>query len=566
MGEGKLGNLGAAADGGFVPDLREDRTLIEGTEVVSKRGAVAANPQEAARVGARILEAGGNAMDAASAASMACCMLEPNATGVGGYVCCGLVLEGASRRVWSVDANSIAPAAAHENMFEVIPTKEKGVLNEGEYACSVKGDANVYGPLAVGTPGMMAGMGIVWERWGKLKWEQIVAPSQKLLADGFPYANVARALAGSEAVIRGFPATAKHLMQDGKVPTPDDVWHRPDMEKTLARISSAGWRDFYQGEIGRKIAAHIQTTGGILTAEDMAAYEPRVTDPYTISYGNAKVSAPILTNGSITCLQILNMLECLELPVDDTPLYWHLYAEVLKLAWRDRLQYLADPDFVDVPVDRLLSKDYAAGRMETLRRFPCHVDRLTPPPTPRPPHGTLHVSTADSEGNLVALTISQGGSFGSLVTVPGTGIILGHGMCRLDPRPGHANSIAARKRPLNNTGCMIAELPDRDVAVGLPGGRRIKAVTARAVQLIVDRGATGYQAATAPRMHVGANEPVYVTGSAGDKVIEELRTMGHEVKTVSGIAGVMNCAEVLKAEGQVRAGSGLSAAAAQRGP
>jgi len=535
--------------------------VIEATEVVSKRGAVAANPQEAARVGARILEAGGNAMDAASAASMACCMLQPQSTGVGGYVCCAVVLDGKSNRVWSVDANSIAPAAARENMFELVSRKEKGPLNEREYACSVKDDANVYGPLAVGTPGMMAGMGIVWERWGKLKWEQIVAPSQKLLADGFPYATVAGAIAGQEAVIRRFPATAEHLMPDGKVPEPDDVWHRPDMEKTMQRIASAGWRDFFQGEIAHRIAEHIQATGGILCAEDMAAYEPRVTEPYTVSYGKATVSGPILTNGCLTCLQILNMLECIELPPDETAMYWHLYAEVLKLAWRDRLRYLADPDFVDVPVDLLLSRDYAAGRVETLRQFPDHVDTRVPPPAPTAPHGTLHVSTADGEGNLVSITISQGFAFGSCVTVPGTGVILGHGMCRLDPRPGYANSIAARKRPLNNAGCMIVQLPDRDVAVGLPGGRRIMAITARAVQLIVDRDATGYQAATAPRMHVEANEPVQVTNSVGEKVIEGLRAMGHDVKPVNSIAGVMNCAEVLKAEGQVRAGSGLSAAA-----
>jgi len=537
--------------------------MIEGTEVLSTRGVVAANPAGAARVGAAILEAGGNAMDAASAAAMACCMLQPMSTGVGGYVCCGVVLEGKSGRVWSVDANSIAPAAAHERMFEVAPPKgAQGPINEAEYSCSVKDAANVYGPLAVGAPGMMAGMGITWERWGRLKWHEIVAPCRKLLADGFPYGPTAASIASMEAIIRRFPATARHLMPEGHPPKPDDVWHRPDMEKTLARIASAGWRDFYDGEIGRMIADHVQETGGIMTREDMAAYEPRVTEPYTVSYGNAAASGPILTNGCLTSLQILNMLACLDLPPDDTTEYWHLYAEVLKLAWRDRLRYLADPDFVDVPVARLLSREYAAGRTETLRRFPHHVDRRTPSPSPEPPHGTLHVSTADAEGNLVTLTISQGGAFGSCVTVPGAGIILGHGMCRLDPRPGHANSIAPRKRPLNNTGCMILQLPDRDVAVGLPGGRRIISVTPRAAQLIVDRGFTGRQAATAPRMHADVAEPVMITESAGRTVAEGLEAMGHEINRVPGVAGVMNCAEVMKTEATLRAGSGASAAGA----
>ena len=161
---------------------------------------------------------------------------------------------------------------------------------------------------------------------------------------------------------------------------------------------------------------------------------------------------------------------------------------VASVGWRDRLRYLADPDFVDVPVERLLSKDYAAGRVETIRQFPEHVDKLVPEFTVESPHGTLHVSAADADGNLVSVTISHGGAFGSCVTVPGTGIILGHGMCRLDPRPGYANSIASRKRPLNNVAPMVLRMPKRDVATGLPGGRRIISVNAQVSQRVMDYG------------------------------------------------------------------------------
>lgn len=535
--------------------------MVEGKDIVSPHGVVAANPPEAARVGARILAAGGNAMDAAAAASMACCMLEPHATGVGGYICCAVVLEAKSGRVWSVDANAVAPAAAHAEMYQISPPAASGPINEPEYRCSVKDNANVHGPLAVAPPGMMAGMGIIWERWGKLGWPEIVAPSQKLLADGFPYASVAKAIAGSETLLRQFPATAAHLMPDGRLPEADDIWHRPDMEKTLARVAAAGWRDFYSGELGARIADCLQASGGIVTAADMAAYEPRVTEPYAVDFHGAKVYGPILPNGCLSSLQVLNMLECLDLPETDEPGYWHLYAEVMKLAWRDRLQYLADPDFVDVPVERLLSQDYAAGRVESILRFPEYVDRLQPPPDPEPPHGTLHVSTADAEGNVVSVTISQGGGFGSMVTVPGTGIILGHGMCRLDPRPGRANSVEPRKRPLNNTAAMLVRLPDRDVAMGLPGGRKIISVMPRAVQLVVARGASGHAAATAPRMHIEQNEPIEMIAARMDEgVIEALEGMGHEVKPVAGLAGCMNCAEILKGERVVRGGSGVFAA------
>jgi len=535
--------------------------MNEGKEILSTRGAVAASPAEAARVGARILKAGGNAMDAASATCMACCMLQPQSTGVGGYVCSAVVLEGKSGRVWSIDANSIAPAAAHERMFEVLPPREGGSsLNECEYFCRVKDDANVYGPLAIGPPGMMAGMGIIWERWGQLSWDQIVAPSLKLLADGFPYGSTAGAIRSMEGKIRKFPPTTEHLMPGGQVPNSKNIWHRPDMEKTLERIVAAGWRDFYDGQIGGKIADHIQQTGGILTCEDMAQYEPRITEPYKITYGDAVVHGPILANGCLTSLQILNMLDCLDLAPDDTPAYWHCLAEVLKLAWRDRLRYLGDPDLVDVPVERLLSKEYAAGRVETIRQFPDYVDKHVPAVWAGSPHGTLHVSTADAEGNLVSITISHGGGFGSCVTVPGTGIILGHGMCRLDPRPYRRNSIASRKRPLNNTACMIARLPDRDVAVGLPGGRRIISVMPRIVQLMVDNGATGHQAAVAARMHVEMSEPVEIMQILGEPVIDALRGMGHEIKTQKAIAGAANCAEVLRDTNSVRAGGNAWAA------
>lgn len=535
--------------------------MVEGKEVVCEKGAVAAGPEEAARVGARVLAQGGNAMDAAAAASMACCMLQPQSTGITGYVLCALVLEGASGKVWSLDANSIAPAAASETMYDVMPMGEgpKGI-NENEYLCSVRDNANVHGPLAVGPPGMMAGMGVLWERWGRLKWPEIVAPSLTLLENGFPFGSTAGSIKALEGVIRRFEATEKHLMPEGRVPEPEDIWHRRDMEKSLQRASEAGWRDFYEGEIGRKIADYIGSTGGVLTREDMAAFEPRVTEPYETTYRDARVYAAILPNGGLSGLQILNMLECFEPVPDDTVTYWHRLAEVLKLAWRDRLLYLGDQDFVDVPVERLLSKDYAAGRVESVRQFPEYVDRLVPPPEGDSTTGTLHVSAADVEGNVASVTISQGGAFGSLVTVPGTGLILGHGMCRLDPRPGRRNSVAARKRPLNNTAPLMIRLPDRDVATGLPGGRRLVSVNARMAQQVVDFGATSYEAASGARMHVQVEEPVMVTASLDPAIQDGLREMGHELDVVAGVAGGAHCAEYLKAEGKVRAGGNTWAA------
>ena len=533
--------------------------MVEDREVSSRQGVVAAQPPEAARVGARVLEQGGNAFDAAAAACLACCMLQPGSTDVGGYVFVGVVRDGKTGEITSVDANSVAPAGAREDMFGILPLGDDTEdLNAREYFCRVKDDANVFGPLAVGVPGTLAGIGTIWEKWGRLEWEDILAPFQRLLEDGFPYDVTAGQVKSLQEVIRRYPATAAHLLKDGKVPKPDDLWHRPDMEKTLARLATAGWRDMYEGELAGKIVSSVQGAGGLLSREDMASVAPRLTRTLITTYRDATVHAPILPNGALTCLEILNMLECFP-PADGSAEYWHRLAEMLKLAWRDRLKYLADPDFVEVPVERLLSKEYAAGRVETIRQYPEHVDKLVASQTNSACHGTLHVSTADSEGNLVSATISQGGAFGSCFTVPDTGLILGHGMCRLDPRPGHANSIAPRKRPLNNTGTMLIETPERFIASGLPGGRRIISCAARMAQALIDRSLSPLEAAETARMHVEIAEPVEITRSAGEQVIAGLRERGHEVNDLNRIAGSAHLADYDKGTGAVRGGGAWAA-------
>ncbi len=535
--------------------------MIEGKQVVSDRGAIAAQPEDAARIGAQMLEEGGNAFDAAAASALASCMLMPASTGVTGYVLCAVVRDGKTGEISSVDANSIAPAAAREEMYEVLPASgAPGDLNSREYNCSVRDDANVHGPLAVGVPGMGAGIGTLWERWGRLRWEEIVAPSQRLVEEGFPYGPTAGAVKSLEEVIRKFPSSAAHLLKDGKPPEPDDTWHRPGMDRTLSRLAEAGWRDLYQGKLAHEIADSVQEAGGILTYEDLAAYQPRVTEPLTVSYRDAQVHGVILPNGTLTTLEILNMLECFDPPDEGSVEYWHTLAEVLKLAWRDRLTYLTDPDFGDVPVERLLSKDYAAGRVERIHQYPEWVDTLPARFPTSTAHGTLHLATADAEGNVVSATISQGGAFGACFVAGDTGLILGHGMCRFDPRPGRMNSVAPGKRPLNNAGTMLIETPERFIGTGLPGGRKIVSVMARVAQRFADGGATSLEAHEASRMHVEASEPVSVTENVPSRVVAGLRAMGHEVEVVKGIAGSVHSAEFFKDGSPVRAGGGCWAA------
>jgi gamma-glutamyltranspeptidase/glutathione hydrolase len=498
---------------------------------------------------------GGNAMDAAAAACAAACMLEPHSVDLGGYVCCAVVLEGKTGRVYNVDANSVAPAAARADMYRVLAKGPGAGINENEYQCSVENNANVNGPLAVGVPGVMAGIGRLHEKWGRARWESILQPSLELLDRGFPYRSVAGAIRARESVIRTLPETAKHLMPEGKLPSPDDRWRRRGMETTLRRLAQAGWRDFYQGELGRRIADHVRDLGGILTRDDMKRFDPRIVSPYESTFRGARIYSGVLANGGLSVAQLLNMWECLPAAPLTEAIYWQQLAEAGKLAWRDRLRWFGD----GADPARYLSKDYAAGRVEHLRQFPRSVDRQAAPRAGASP-GTVNLTAADAEGNLVAVTISHGGSFGSCVTVPGTGITLGHGMCRFDPRPGRSNSVGPAKRPLNNVCPTILRLPDRDVACGLRGGRRIVSVAAHLCRQIVEHNATGLEAVSAPRLHVEEQGPIEVTANLDPRLAAELKAIGHEIRAVGNVGGHANACERLKGGG-LRAASNVWAVA-----
>lgn len=510
--------------------------LREAQSVICRRGVVATGPADAAAAGARLLAQGGNAMDAAAATALACAVLEPEAVDLGGYVACGILREAATGAIWALDANTVAPARAMDGMFQVLPQRpDTWGVNQSEYGCSVAGDANVYGPLSVGVPGFIAGVGLLAERWGRLRWPQIVAPSQALVEACTAYGNTAAAIARRLEIIRRFPSTYSYLLPDGHLPAHEERWRRPGMAKTLARLASAGWRDFYDGELGRRIAAYVQQLGGILTPDDMAAYRPRIQPALSVFYRHAQVAGPPPPNGALTSLQILALLDTFPPDLEiDSAAFWHRLAEVMKLAWRDRLNCLADPDQVALAPERLLDADYSARLTAPLRRDPELIQSLAPLPMPHWPHGTVHVSAGDADGNLVALTISQGNPFGSCLTIPETGIILGHGMCRFDPHPGLPNSVAARKRPLNNVAPLLLRLPDSYIALGTRGGRPIVNVCAQLAQRCID-GQSPASALRAPRMHVLDREPLEFiefdfTENVGSAVAERLVTQGHVIR------------------------------------
>ncbi|MFB3826567.1 MAG: gamma-glutamyltransferase [Bryobacteraceae bacterium] len=480
--------------------------MTEGVEITCSRGAVATGPAEGARAGAAIFQRGGNAMDAAAAACLACAVMEPSAVDVGGYVLAAVVLEGGSGRVWSLDANSVAPAAAAEDMFRTIPVREgRPGINELEYGCSVENDANLYGPLSVAVPGFMGGVGILWQRWGRLPWAAIVDPARELVKQPLPWEAVREFVEFKRDAIARFPSTVAFMPQGS-------CWVRPDLERTLDRLAEAGWRDFYEGEIGRAIADYVQQQGGILTRADMAAFSPRVTEPCSGMYRGAQIHTAIPPNGGYSVLAALGESEAED---------WAALAELLRRMWKARLAGTA--------------------------------------PAGTSPYGTVHVAAADAEGNLVSATISQGGWFGSCLTVPDTGIILGHGMCRFDPHAGLPNSPGPRKRPLNNVCPLIIRMPDRDVAIGVRGGRRIVSVTVRMAQMIT-AGAGVYEAAAAPRLHTITGDPLEISADFDPEARRKLEAAGYRIEVPKEVAGAAHGAEFLRDSGIIKAGGNTWAA------
>lgn len=498
----------------------------EGLEIVCDVGAVATAPVEAAQAGAEILERGGNAFDAAAAACLACAVLEPQAVDIGGYALAAVVRDGSTGRVWSIDANTVAPAAATSDMFQTLPVMpdRRPTVNELEYGCSVDDQANFYGPLSVSVPGFLGGVGTMWQRWGRLRWSDIVEPSRTLVENGIPYSLVAKDVDFKREAILRYPSTTELLLPNGpNQTTPDEhIWLRPELVRTLDRLAEAGWRDFYSGEIGKVIADFVLSQGGILTLSDMADFEPRITEPLSRRYHGAEVYTAIPPNGGFSVLDALADLEPQTLPSDADPLFWQLMAKVLVRTWTSRL--------ADSPVCR--GSD----------------------------HGTAHVSAADNSGNLVSATITQGGLFGSCLAVPGTGIILGHGMCRFDPHAGLSNSPGPKKRPLNNLCPLLIRMQDRDIAIGTRGGRKIVSVAAQMAQRIIDSAATVYEAAVAPRMHTVTGMPLELSSNFDAAIRKELERAGYRTEIPDEVAGAAHGAELLHAQGKIRAGGNIWAA------
>jgi gamma-glutamyltranspeptidase/glutathione hydrolase len=448
----------------------------------------------AAEVGRKVLADGGNAVDAIVAAALAVGVVAPQQYGPGGY---GghmtLALDG-GKVVTAIDFNTAAPAAATKDMFA--PGADG----------KVKGAVNEHGWLAAGVPGVLAGLQLALDRHGSRPFADLVAPAAALARDGFPVdAGLAGALRSSAPRLRKDPATAKLLLPDGEPPKAGTVLRNPDLAallESLARAKSV--EPFYRDEPARRIAAAFQAGGGLVTADDLAAYRARVVEPLRLSWGGFSIHTPPPTAGGATVLQALAILEALGWDgwKADDPRAARAGLEALRLAWDDRLRLLGDPGQEPGPAPRLLGAEHVKRQADQVARALKDGKPVRAEADGRLAGGTIHLSAADGRGNWVALTLTHGNSFGAQVTVPGLGLTLGQGMSRFEPRPKHPNSPGPGKRPLHNM-CPTVVLRDgRPVAaLGARGGRKILNAVFAVLAHLVGRGRTPEEALAAPRLH-----------------------------------------------------------------
>jgi gamma-glutamyltranspeptidase/glutathione hydrolase len=506
-------------------------------------GMVVASQIDAAQAGLAMLEAGGNAVDAAVATAFALSVSQPFSAGVGGGMFALIRLS--DGKVVAIDGRETAPASADRDMY-VRP--------------GVDPKASLSGALAVATPGFVRSIALVLERWGTLPLAKVLEPAIVLADEGFaigPYHARMLERTRQYGVPKFFPETG--WIQFPRAGTPARAgWRLVQKEKaqTLRLLALEGPDLFYTGAIAAKIAAEVQSQGGLLTAEDLAGYEPKLREPVTGKYRDLELfSFPPPSSGGAVLVEILNVLEGFDLsemgPAE--PAAAHRVAESMKLAFADRAIWFGDPDFVEVPVAKLTSKAYAEGLRARIeppfwKKTPDRwsgdqaID-VDGPGLEQNDSGTTHLSTTDAAGNAVALTMTINTPFGSGITVPGTGILLNNEMDDFSKAPGKpnvyglvdergANAIAPKKRPLSSMTPTILLKGGRVFMVtGSPGGPRIITTTLHTILNVVDHHMDVQEAVAAPRYHhQWLPNKVYAEPELPESIVLGLRERGHEVE------------------------------------
>ena len=526
-------SLSAPLNAQTVPAFNSERHYPN----AGRGGIVVAGDKIAAKVGADILAQGGNAVDAAVATSFALAVTFPRAGNIGGG---GLMLVHIREtgETLAIDYREMAPAAATTDMF---------VLEDG----SVDSNAIGFSRKASGVPGTVAGLLHAHEKFGRLSRRDVMAPAIKLASRGFPVTFYAASmtedyrdrLCAEEAGCKEF------FKSDGTSYQPGEILKRKDFARVLQAISRKGRAGFYEGWVADAIADDMAANDGLITREDLANYKVVERTPVTGSYRGYKIqSMPPPSSGGVHLVQMLNMLETRD-PIADREASadgLHFIAEVMRSAYADRAEHLGDPDYTDVPISGLSSKEYAeklAAEINTDRaRLSSEVGHGDPYAFESP--DTTHMSVIDSDGNMVANTYTLNLSFGSGIVVPGTGILLNNEMDDFSAAPGvpnfyglignDKNKIEPGKRPLSSmTPTLVFKDGEPFIATGGAGGSRIITSVLNVILNIIDRNMNVAEAMEAHRIHHQwlPDQILYERG-LNQETIARLEDMGHKMTPI----------------------------------
>lgn len=518
----------------------------------SQTGMVVSAHPLASAAGVEMLQAGGNAVDAAVATALAISVVEPFSAGIGGG---GFLLRYAAdtEALQALDFRERAPGLATRDMY----------LDEAGNPIS---RSSLDGHRAAGVPGTVAGLAAVHRQYGALSWRQVVEPAIRLAKDGFPVSQrFVEAAARRQQMLLGNAAARAVFTLNGEPYRAGDRLIQSDLAQTLEQIADDP-QSFYTGEIAEAIAADMAANGGLITREDLAAYQPIWRDPLCGDFRRWKVcSMPPPSSGGVHLLQILNLIG----DTDFASLGWHhpdalhLLIESMKIAYADRAQYLGDPDFVDVPVRQLISSEYAQQRrgeitMERARS----ASEVKPKDAQtwqqlRESADTSHLTVVDGNRHAVSLTFTVNGGFGAGVVAAGTGILLNNEMDDFAIAPGvpnlfglvggEANAIAPRKTPLSSmTPTIVTENGQLRLALGAPGGSTIITTVVQILLNVLVYDMDVRAAVGAPRIHQQwMPQTLYVEPWGLDALtLEELRRRGHN-PTIRDYWGNASAIEVM---------------------
>ena len=514
----------ATATDGKPPDDPQARPVITG-----RRGVVTSLHPLSSMAGMRILMKGGNAFDAAVAVALATSVVDPKNSTMGGQGF-ATVYVAKTKQVRALNFYGTAPRKATIHLL--------------------KDKAYKTGYLSTPVPSNLKGYEALHRAHGALPWKDVVQPALELAEEGFVLTEEFTGILNVLAKRLDYPSTRRVFFPDGRAPVPGEVFRQPDLARTLRRVAEEGADVFYKGDIARGIAAFYARNGGILAYEDLAGYQARWVDPISVDYHGYTVYTQPPNSSGIAVLMQLRLLEGYDLKAlgHNTPAYLHLIGEVQRLALADRNRFVADPEFVSVPLARLLSREYAAERRRLI------LPGKTMPSVPAPDgvadkSNTTHLTVADGDGNMVALTQTLGSWYGSGVVAGDTGVLFSNQMRHLHTEADSPSKVGPGRRPRSNQSPIIV-LKDGEpvLAIGTPGSDGIWQRLAQVLVNIFDFGMDVQSAVAAPRMilagyqETGSDPPptFQLEGRVPEATAAGLRAAGYTLEVIPSDEGSVN--------------------------